>query len=380
MKNPVSRLQVYQEGSPLFPSACCAVSLHSHTHYSQDQLSFLPHYASQIPIVDRLFQYEMERYWKREGKRLDFSKFHWNPPASPEMVWDSEQAQIQDWLGLQALVSITDHDDISAGLQLCQSRLRSTPPISTEWSVPYAETVFHLGVHNLPSDSAQGWMDEMQKYRSQPNPERLRSLLAGLSAMPQVLVVMNHPLWDQADREPGRQEATARQLLQECHEWIHALEFNGHRSHAENQEVMRLAASCRLPVLAGGDRHGLTANAVLTLSSTNSFEEFVSGIRARQSTEILLLPHYFDHRAFRSLQTVKDALGHYRDFPAGWRRWTDRITICLENEEPRPLSHHWRHGGPRWLQLVLWVTGLLGSRPSRLAFQLAQPMKGEIAL
>jgi len=47
-------------------------------------------------------------------------------------------------LGLRPLVSLTDHDNIDAGLAL------EDEPISVEWTVPYERSIVHLGIHNLP--------------------------------------------------------------------------------------------------------------------------------------------------------------------------------------------------------------------------------------
>ena len=252
MRHSTVRMRVYEKDYPYLSLARCAVSLHSHTQFSMDTLSFLPEYASQVPILGRLFTQEVKRFQSQRGMSLDFSRFHWNPPASPEMVWDSEKAQIERMLEVSPLVSVTDHNDISAGLQLAKSRILDSPPISLEWSVPYENTSFHLGVHNLPPGSAVQWMKKMRNYRDNPNPSRLNMLLSSLSAHPQVLIVLNHPFWDQRNLGPSLHLEAVLRLLKANHGWIHALEFNGHRSHRENKAVLQLAKSCRLPVVAGG--------------------------------------------------------------------------------------------------------------------------------
>jgi hypothetical protein len=57
---------------------------------------------------------------------------------------------VEEKLGLRALVSLSDHDNIEAGLRLQMLERTKRAPISVEWSVPYDQTVFHVGVHNLP--------------------------------------------------------------------------------------------------------------------------------------------------------------------------------------------------------------------------------------
>ena len=48
------------------------------------------------------------------------------------------------------MVSITDHDDINAPMLLrsLESALGAIP-VSVEWTVPFHETSFHIGIHNL---------------------------------------------------------------------------------------------------------------------------------------------------------------------------------------------------------------------------------------
>ena len=95
--------------------------MHSHTQHSKENLAFLPLYIDYhtIPIVGPLFHKEMKKYRdSHPGKSIDFSKAYWTPPMSPEMVLESETRQIEDQLGMQAFVSITDHDTIAGPLGL----------------------------------------------------------------------------------------------------------------------------------------------------------------------------------------------------------------------------------------------------------------------
>ena len=108
------------------------------------------------------------------------------------MEWD----QIRSKLGLAGLISITDHDNIEA-----PKRLRLLPetrhiPISLEWTVPFEGTKVHLGIHNLPSSSAQSWLSEMHDYTRGTGKVRLYELLAGLHEIQDLLIVLNHPMWD----------------------------------------------------------------------------------------------------------------------------------------------------------------------------------------
>jgi len=88
-----------------------------------------------------------------------FSRAYWTPPLTPASAMRVERTQIEN-LGLRPLVSLTDHDNIDAGLAL------KDEPISVEWTVPYERSVLHLGIHNLPVDSARSWISVMAAYTS----------------------------------------------------------------------------------------------------------------------------------------------------------------------------------------------------------------------
>jgi hypothetical protein len=79
-----------------------------------------------------------------------------------------EQEQIVR-LGLCPLVSVTDHDNIEAGVRLQIAADPHRVPISMEWTVFYEGSIFHLGIHNLPANSAASWMKSMAAYTAAPN-------------------------------------------------------------------------------------------------------------------------------------------------------------------------------------------------------------------
>jgi hypothetical protein len=88
MKHSTIRLQVYEKSISSLSSARCAASLHSHTHFSQNTLTFLPHYASQVPILGNLFH----PFWydgivstvEREGAQTEIFYF----PLTEEVTID----------------------------------------------------------------------------------------------------------------------------------------------------------------------------------------------------------------------------------------------------------------------------------------------------
>jgi hypothetical protein len=156
------------------------VSLHSHTMHSREYLGRLPTYIAKFPIGSYILEREVGRLHLYEGRIFDFSKFYWTPPLSPREALTLETSQIEK-LGLAALVSLTDHDNIEAGLHLRVLAGMTGTPISVEWTVPYEETEFHIGVHNLPALRANCWMSDLAEYRAKPDSEHLEEILVGLN-------------------------------------------------------------------------------------------------------------------------------------------------------------------------------------------------------
>ena len=134
------------------------VSLHSHTMHSREYLGRLPHYIAKIPVASYVIEREVGWMHLYEGRTIDFGKMYWTPPLSPREAFDLERKPVEEKLGLQALVSLSDHDNLEAGLHLQMLERTKRVPVAVEWSVPYDQTVFHLGVHNLPLSRATAWM------------------------------------------------------------------------------------------------------------------------------------------------------------------------------------------------------------------------------
>jgi hypothetical protein len=103
-------------------------------------------------------------------------------------VFESEAAQIDGRFGLASMVSISDHDDIQAGIDLQLLYAHRRAPISVEWTAPFGEGFFHLGVHNLPPDSATQWFGRFAAFTAGGSAETLSELLFDLNQQPDVLV------------------------------------------------------------------------------------------------------------------------------------------------------------------------------------------------
>ena len=343
-------LRAYAPGAD-WSGFATAVSLHAHTWHSREVMSDLPAYITRIPIVADWFE-------RTGGAQLDFSKVYWRPPATPREVFDSEAAQIASRFGLPSIVSITDHDDIAAGLELQQCSA-GRAPIAVEWTVPYGAGFFHVGVHNLPAPSASIWFDRLAAFTGRPEVEPLRDVLHDLHDEEGVLLVLNHPLWDLAGVGTAIHAALLTRFLHEHRAHVHAVEINGYRSRRENSGVRRLAAELDVPLISGGDRHALAPNAVLNLTRARSFPEFVDEVRSGVS-HVVVLPEYSQHIGARVLAAAADVMRHYRGNTEGRRGWMDRV--WWENDSGvRPLSSHWPDGGPLWARSAVAVFQLVSS-------------------
>ena len=343
-------------------------SLHSHTMYSKEYLGRLPTYIAKFPIGGYVIERELGRLHLYQHWNFDFNKIYWTPPLSPREAHKLESEQIESQLGLKAMVSLSDHDSIEAGMHLRMLEGTASVPISVEWTVPFEDTVFHIGVHNLPAGSATAWMTELGSFTAKPDAKRLRGILSGLESEKSVLVVLNHPYWDAENIGPERHKRALRSFLSKFLPQAHAIEVNGMRSRKENREVLELGAVLGIPVISGGDRHGLEANAVLNVSPAESFEEFVEEVREEKRSEIVLMPQYFEPLPLRLIENAWHALS---DAPGEFGRghWIARV-FFEQNGEAQALS---QFTGTRFHHVVdkfRWVISLVANPVLRLAVRL----------
>lgn len=326
-----------------------AVSLHGHTNRSKESLRFIPELAHKGPML-----YEaLEKQCKKARFGVDFSRAYWTPPLSPKLAYETEKNQIENTLGLKSMVSLTDHDNIEAPLMLRAERETRKTPISLEWSVPFSGTIFHLGVHNLPSGQAQAIMDELAAYTREPNERRLLELLGMLDGFAEVLVVFNHPLWTQSCVGVHRDGQVLDRFLQSAVHFLHAFEINAARSAKENNRVGKLAEQWSRPLISGGDRHGCVASGALNLTAAETFAEFVGEIRLEQRSHVLLMPQYSEPMSIRNTRTVLDVIRNYPEYPVGSRRWDERVFHPDGAGGPdRPVASLWK-APPAFLEKIL---------------------------
>ena len=356
----VSFLWRNPEGARSFSTGVC---LHGHTMHSEECLSFLPRYLHRVPGVSQV----VSRYQQGSRPAVDFSRAFWTPPLSPAAALHLEREQITK-LGLQALVSLTDHDNMEAGASLQVAAGVDEIPLSVEWTVPFSGSIFHLGIHNLPPGETQSWMSAMAAYTATQNEHLLRHILSACAAMPQVLVILNHPFWLEEGVEEAAHERALDRFLLENVQWLHAFELNGTRKWHENAAAMELAWTYSRPVVSGGDRHACEPAACINLTNSQSFSEFAAEVKAGYSS-VVFLPHYRQPMAFRILEASCEILRPYPEFP-GRERWIDRVFYRGEDGIARTLAALWKNREP-WVVVPLSGTlQFLATARVRMALRL----------
>lgn len=376
-----TRLHILRKPTQLSACAKTGVSLHCHTEHSKEMLDFVPHYAEKLPIIAQFWKRERDNYLKKEGKGIDFSSAYWSPPMNPDAVYEIEKKQIND-TGIDAIVSLTDHDSIDATLKVNETEPNTHAPISMEWTVPFEYGYFHVGVHNLPKARAVELTKTLLDYTfidENHTNEKLAEMFAMLNEIPSVLVILNHPLWDIELVGKERHEALLKDFIRIHGKWIHAFEINGFRAWSENKAVIEMAESLGMPIATGGDRHGCKPNTVINLTNASTFDEFVDEIRGEKRSEVVLMPEYEHPIHSRQLQSFSEILNHYPEFPDGRQRWFDRVYFDVgDGHGLRQLSVHWQRGGPTWLRWAIWTLGVLGSPKVRPVFRLARKKRDRV--
>jgi hypothetical protein len=368
---PISRITTnWNEPHAVAPYET-GVSLHSHTSISEETLHFIHLLGMALPGGKALTRHYERICRERYGLTLDLQRANWRPPLQPKMAYEVESGQIQR-LGLYPLVSITDHDTLEAALLLRTVPSSRHIPMSVEWSAPYGRTVFHLGIHNLPSADGMEWMRRFEAHTVRPNDETLLAMLRELHELRQVLIVLNHPLWDLHTVGPAHVTDLQR-FIAEAGNCVHALELNGLRHAKENREAARLARETGHLMISGGDRHGLEPNANINLTSASNFTEFVEEIRVERHSHIHFMDQYQERWEQRILRSTLNAVTDFPQFVPGWQKWDERVFHPDQHGVMRPLSELWPTGKPPLALMAAIHVVRLGSKrglsaPLSLAF------------
>jgi hypothetical protein len=336
------------------------ISLHGHTNQSKETLDFLANFGNQYPVLRPLLSRMERRAQEMHGLRINYAASYWTPPMTPKLAFDLESRQIEK-LDLASMVSITDHDSITAPMLLRTVPSARQIPVSVEWTAPYGNRAFHLGIHNLPSARAAKWMTTLMDFTAHPSDARLTEILAALHAEPNVLVIFNHPMWDLYLIGAEKHEFLVNEFLLKNGNYIHALELNGLRHWSENRSVRRLAEKWNMLLISGGDRHGVEPNANINLTNATSFTEFVHEIRRKKISNMLFMPQYAEPWKHRILQSAIDAVRHYPEFPQGSRTWDERVYHPDANGVVRPLIELWpNRTAPRAMSFCIGLVQLMG--------------------
>jgi hypothetical protein len=348
------------------------VSLHSHTSHSQESMALIPRYVAAVPAAARAIRGQATKYRARTGRELDFGRAFWRPPLAPREAYDLESRQIEG-LDLDPLVSLSDHDDIQAGALL--SVVEPAVPVSVEWTIPFGPSFFHMGVHNLPHGQAPAIMADLAALTAETSVKtaraRLGELLAMLDQTPEVLIVLNHPMWDEARIGALSHAQLLGTFLERYGDRIHALELNGLRPWSENSRVMWVAEHTGHALISGGDRHGLEPNANLNLTNAATFAEFVGEIREDRVSDVLFMPHYREPVSLRMIETIFDIVREYPEFPLGRRHWSDRVFYTHDDGRVLPLSASWKGNEPWPVKCFLGGLRAIKNQPVRHFLRMA---------
>ena len=332
-----------------------AVSLHSHTLHSHECLGFIRRATRNVPYLSAAIRKHDQLYQDlNQGRTLDLTRAWWTPPLGEDQALRVEEGQIRNVLGLNALVSLSDHDNMWAG------RLLGNAPISVEWTVPFRGTFFHLGIHNVPSSAACDWMAHMEEFTARPSESRLSELLEMFNSRAETLVVLNHPVWDEKGIGRAAQGAFLSEFLAQHTHALHALELNGLRPWHENNETIELGRAVDLPVISGGDRHAREPNACLNLTHAATFAEFVEEIRRDGHSEVLFMPQYREPFKLRIIKSMCEVMREDPHHGKGWTRWSDRVFYLCDDGVARSLSELWATKIPTVVNQFVALSGLVG--------------------
>jgi predicted metal-dependent phosphoesterase TrpH len=218
---------------------------------------------------------------------LNYAEITFNPPYSPQDVYEMEAAAAANWGFDGVHLAITDHDEFAGSLALLRGRpdLKGRIAVSEELSLWFQGHLFHLGVSHMPESAVEETHTRMQ---AAARGERYDELFETL-AVSGCLVALNHPLlaW-----KAGEKTIPVAELLSRYGWAIHALEVNGMRSREENDRVLELARHWRKPVIGGGDSHVLVASSIFSVSRAATFKDFIVEVKDGHAVPFVT-PDYF---------------------------------------------------------------------------------------
>jgi predicted metal-dependent phosphoesterase TrpH len=237
---------------------------------------------------------------------LNYADITFNPPYTPEEVYQTEATAAAKWGFDGVHFTITDHDEFAGNLALLRARpdLHGRIAVSEELSLWFDGHLFHLGVCLLPESGVEETHAQIQSAARGRRYDELFEILAATGC----LVILNHPL---VEWLPGAQTIPATELLSRYGWAIHALEVNGMRPREENDRVLELARQWRKPVVGGGDSHLLVASSILSLSRAATFKDFVAEVKDGHAVPFVT-PDYFAPLRWKLFLRVLFFISRYR--------------------------------------------------------------------
>lgn len=282
-----------------------AVSLHNHSCHSVEKLAALNHVVKKSYM--RFWSGILQSSFGLGGiPNMNYAEVTFNPPYTPEDVYQMEAAAAAKWGFDGVHLAITDHDEFAGSLALLCGRpdLNGRIAVSEELSLWFQEHLFHLGVCHLPERGVAETHTQIQAAARGRRYDELFEILAASGC----LVTLNHPLVAWA---PGAQAIPATELLSRYGWAIHALEVNGMRTRGENDRVLELARQWRKPVVGGGDSHLLVASSILSLSRAATFKDFVAEVKDGHAVPFVT-PEYFAPLGWKLFLRVLFFISRYR--------------------------------------------------------------------
>jgi predicted metal-dependent phosphoesterase TrpH len=281
-----------------------AVSLHNHSCHSVEKLAAL-NQVVKLTFMRPLSGILRSSFGLGHVSDLNYAEITFNPPYTPEDVYQIEAAAAAQWGYDGVHLAITDHDEFAGSLALLSSRpdLNGRIALSEELSLWFQGHLFHLGVSHLPESAVEETHTRMQAAARAGRYDELFETLAASGC----LVVLNHPLIAWA----GEEKIPVTDLLSRYGWAIHALEVNGMRTREENDRVLELALQWGKPVVGGGDSHLLVASSILSLSQARTFADFVAEVKDGHAVPFVT-PDYFAPLKWKLFLRVLFFISRYR--------------------------------------------------------------------
>jgi predicted metal-dependent phosphoesterase TrpH len=304
-----------------------AVSLHNHSCHSVEKLAALNHVVKKSYM--RFWSGILQRSFGLDGiPNLNYAEVTFNPPYTPEDVYEIEAAAAGKWGFDGVHMAITDHDEFAGSLALLRGRpdLNGRTALSEELSLWYQGHLFHLGVCHLPESEVEETHTRIQAAARGGRYDELFETLAASGC----LVIFNHPLlpWG-----PEAKIIPATDLVSRYGWAIHALEVNGMRPREENDRVLELAKHWRKPVVGGGDSHLLVASSILSLSRAATFKDFIAEVKDGYAVPFVT-PKYFAPLRWKLFLRVLFFISRYREIASYQGRpvsaMLERRTVLLD--------------------------------------------------